>query len=541
MGFFTTICPSCGEKIKRSAKFCSKCRADSQSGWRLCDHWHPNRADAKFCSKCGRPIASEPKGGPVAQVWNRAPEDFARRFDLPDFQGAFREGFLVETGTRALLLADRKFIQELPAGRYTPESGSKHSVMWEKLPKQMTVILVDAGDTELYMAFKDLFAKDKVKAQVNARFIIRMNDPSAFFVNVLKDREEYGLKDLSDMLYAELKNAVQEGVSRHEAMALSGDMAIKKQFETMMEHHLSQTLGRTGLSLNQIRSLEFLTAEDALKEEQGRLETYKRRVAMWDELRKAANIDKMNKAGTEEELAAFIFEIDKNQLLRREEMEELILGFSERKEDRALARKFLVEKLTQEHNLEIQRVKMIEEGKMTLLQVDNEIEARRRKHRAELDMWEEGIRRKIKVALDALELKGKKYDLRHKRKMQEIDEAKELSKVSAEVLMTMTDTDKARMIADLTKTKLLAGLDEAKILAMGATDNPDSALAAAFAEKFKAMQDGKLAKEQKEMYEMFFQRLSDVQKDAMEKMRDVAKSAAEVGKPNVIYPPVGGK
>jgi hypothetical protein len=123
----------------------------------------------------------------------------------------------------------------------------------------------------------------------------------------------------------------------------------------------------------------------------------------------------------------------------------------------------------------------------------------------------------------------------------EIERAQELSKVSTEVLITMTDAEKARMIADLARTERLKDLDEGKILAMGAADNPDSQLALAFAEKFKALQEGKLADVQKEMYEKFFKQLSETHKESLEMMRDVAKSAAESGKPNVIYPPGGGQ
>jgi hypothetical protein len=293
-----------------------------------------------------------------------------------------------------MLLVDGKYVQSLPAGLYTPESPSREKILWDNFPKHATIVAVDAGDVELYLAFPDLFAGDNVKVQAKGRIVLRISDESAFFINLMKDREEFTLNDLSTMLYDELRNAVAESAAKHDAGALTGDLAVKKEFETAMELHLSQTLGRIGLALAQIRSIDFAHAEVALREEKGKLSTYKKRVAMWDELRKTANTDRMNKVRTEEDLVEFMHEVDKERLLREEEVEELKRAFAEKKEDHELARNFLIEKLTIEHELEMRRVRLVEQGKMNLTQIDNEIEAERRKKKAELENWEQRVRTK---------------------------------------------------------------------------------------------------------------------------------------------------
>jgi hypothetical protein len=535
MGFFSTTCPDCGEKNKRGVKFCQRCGADSQAGWHICSHcWTINKASATFCRKCGAGIESKAAHVPVAQVWNRDPGDFARRFELPDLRGAFKSGFYVETGTRALLLVDGRYVQSLPAGLYTPESPSREKILWDNFPRHATVVAVDAGDAELYVTFPELFAKDKVTVQATVRVIVRISDEAAFFVNEMKDREVYTVHDLAAVLYDELRDGMAEMAGKYDAGALTGNLNMKDEFGTSLELHLSHTLSRAGLSLVQVRSIAFVHAEQELDRERGKLSTYKKRVALWDELRKAASSDKMNKVTTEEQFAAFLRGVDKERLLRTEEMEELQRGFAERKADHNLARDFLIEKLKIEHDLEMRHIALIKEGEMDLMRIDNEIEAERRKKTADMKLW-------VADKEEKLRLVGVLVDLKHKKEMLRIERAKELSKVSAEVLMTMTDTEKAKLIKDLTRTRLLKDLSEQQVLAMGAAENPDSQLAVAFAEKFKAMEDGKMAGAQKEMYETFFKRLADLQKEAMEMMRDVAKAGAETGKPNVVYPPGGSK
>ncbi len=524
MGFFSTICPSCGRKISKSARFCPHCQADPQAGWRLCTKcWNVNKAAAKFCTRCGASLTGTPAGVPVGQVWNRGPDDFARRFELPDFKGAFKNGFYVATGTRAMLLVDGKYIQSLPPGLYTPESPSREKILWNNFPQHATVIAVDAGDTELYLTFPGLPSKENMKVETTLRLVLRISDESAFFVNRMKDLEEITIDDLLAFIYPEAKNAMAECVAKHNAADLKGDLALKKEFETAMELHLSQTLGRIGLAFVQVRTLE---CDYELRDEEVKLATYKKRVELWDKMRQAVNSDRMNKVTTEEEFAKFIHEVDKEKLLREEEMEELKRAFAEKKEDHELARRFLTEKLTLEHKLEMQRLNIVANKERFLHKIE-----------------------KVKIALELklkkAEMKDKEERLRidreHEEKQKEIERAQELSRVSTEVLITMTDSEKAQIIADLAKTKILKDLDEDEILAMGAADKPDSQLALAFAEKFKALQEGKLVDMQKEMYEKFFKQLSEANKQALEMMRDVAKSAAESGKPNVVYPPGGSK
>ncbi len=85
-----------------------------------------------------------------------------------------------------------------------------------------------------------------------------------------------------------------------------------------------------------------------------------------------------------------------------------------------------------------------------------------------------------------------------------------LADMSAEALITLSSPDQARVIADLKKTEALKGMSDEAIYAMMAKDSP--ALAAALAERFKAMQADPAA-QQAEVKALYERMLADIQKD----------------------------
>ena len=55
MGLFSDICPKCGSKVSKLARFCSECGHGAPDGWFKCPQcgkWVGN--DSKFCPHCNK-------------------------------------------------------------------------------------------------------------------------------------------------------------------------------------------------------------------------------------------------------------------------------------------------------------------------------------------------------------------------------------------------------------------------------------------------------------------------------------------------------
>ena len=75
MGLFSDICPDCGSRVSKRAKFCSKCGRGAPDGWFKCPQcgkWIGN--DSKFCPHCNHPLFPEDRIDLAGGVWARKPD-----------------------------------------------------------------------------------------------------------------------------------------------------------------------------------------------------------------------------------------------------------------------------------------------------------------------------------------------------------------------------------------------------------------------------------------------------------------------------------
>src|SRR5207249_1261883 len=148
MGFLSGACPKCGQRVSNLAKFCAQCGESSGGLFRLCKTCGKAiRAASKFCSGCGEPVKVEGSAAAFPHVWRRVidpvtkrPLDFAARFDLGDLRGAYREGFIVEEGSRALLLVGGRLERVVPPGAHSgPAPGAAEAAA---APSPASVVLI---------------------------------------------------------------------------------------------------------------------------------------------------------------------------------------------------------------------------------------------------------------------------------------------------------------------------------------------------------------------------------------------------------------
>lgn len=234
------FCRTCGEKVSGGMIRCRHCGSANDSG-------------AKYCVQCGKKMGGENPPQTDGARWRRGDDDFATRVDLDDLDGIFRKGVVVEQGTKALLFVNGALAETLQPGLHD-FSTNKFNFGQQK---SGSAILVDAGDLELALDLKRIYTGDPLAIDITCKVVVRVDNPTFFFTNVMKGRVSYLVSELRRSLYDEMTNAFNEAVGKKPVTELNHDLSLKKQLEVSVENHLRTTLQRNGLNLIQLRTIDY--------------------------------------------------------------------------------------------------------------------------------------------------------------------------------------------------------------------------------------------------------------------------------------------
>lgn len=621
-------CQKCGRTSPKGSKFCGGCGGTLEGGKIECPKCNKmNDSASIFCAECGSTIHREQQTDIENSLWRRAPDEFAVRIEAGrtignDLAGIFKKGINVENGTVALFFVDGALKEKLHPGHHTIETVSDQLRKIISTQHTAAVVLVDSGALELDFTVNEIYTKDPLKLKVMCKTVLQLADPTIFFVNVLKGRDSYRINELKDLILSELKNALNECVGDKSVEELSTNLVLKKSFQAKLEGHFLQTFNMFGLSFKQVRAIDFIHEKiDELKgkmeevyllvsEEEAKLSNRKRlfdvyakdeiqditekkvgvslyneRAKVWEEMRKAVSSDKMNEIKSEDELEAFLQEMNKGKLIRDEEIYELKRTYAENREDHDRARQFLQSRMDLEKTIDLERVRLTGRGDLETEEIEIELKKKRvvyeaqiaeeraklatvreeriKNEMAELDLKKSSAKTDAEIraiereedrldgemglallektqAIKAkkereemllelekeerlLKLEIQKKDAEHKRKMEEVEK---FSNASAEALIMMSQTDPnkaAELLADLKKTDTLKGMTEDQILAMAAGGSPE--LAKAFAEKFKAQSSN--IEEVKDLYKKMFDEQKESSKGFSGQLQEMFNKALE--------------
>jgi hypothetical protein len=464
--FFQVECPKCRSKNKSGARFCGTCGEHLPGSELKCSNCGATvAADRSFCGNCGKPLAESAAPLLTGNRWARRVEDFATKVEVDDVEGFFKKGLLVEAGTKAIFFVNGAYSGILDPGKYEM-GGLLQKIKNVFNSKSTTAVLVDAADVELRLPLGGLQTRDPIKLAAECRLVIQLDNPTEFFENVMKGRQNYPLTELRSYLEDELRNCVQEFIGTKSVQELSGNLGFKNEIEQGVVQHLSRTFSRTGFTFVQVRVFDFrhprldalserkeeywLHAQDLqaklagegsslgldrklLDQETAKalmeLEVYEDRAKVYERMRKAVASNQMNEVTNENELEKFMQSIDKDKLLRAEDMQSLLQDFGEKKEDHDMARRHLIQRLKIEQTMDLQRAALL--GKIGLsrtvtesvraeemAQLDHELAARRRAlESTQAEEWSQ-----LKMGVDARRLQVEsEFDLARKKSELEMD------------------------------------------------------------------------------------------------------------------------
>ena len=144
--------------------------------------------------------------------------------------------------------------------------------------------------------------------------------------------------------------------------------------------------------------------------------------------------------------------------------------------------------------------------------------------------WEDERRRM--QAKWVIELEKIEIDVRREREVRqfELDRMKQLGQMGTDALIAASPLEQGRIIAELKKDERLKDMSEEQILALAAKDSPQ--VAQAFAEKFRAMSEGKASEREREMYDRLLGSERDkamhISEQANRMTEEMRKSALEL-------------
>ena len=589
----TFKCRSCGAENKKESNFCSQC-GQPVAGQICGSCGQPVRAGAAFCTSCGTPVqqagaassATTPDTAPdlsKLNVWQRRPNDLAHRFEVSDLNSCFlgaTKKITVMQGTKAIFLQGGKYMGDLPPGTYTA-GGLVEFLKTLKLFEKTTVILVDDGDIPVDFSIGELRTKENFVAGVKGRMVVKVDKPILLFDNLMKSRPQLEVVDLLGNVRNEMLNVLQSKIKGYSFEELYGNLDIRKELQQDFEFNLTTTISRWGLQLVHlpyfdydesywqeiIRTRGALSRELIANGEKMKMEAeigllpYEQQVATEEKIHRIDEVkvaldkevetlerkrfdgittlfrqrltdDKMNEFKNAEDLEQYLYSIDKDKVIRQNEMIDFKKQFDDNRQDRSNARQMMIQTITQRHELDMKREILVEEVEGKSIVDDYDIRKRVRDH--EQDIKEAGagidlhakikeIKRKDAAGYQAMDLEKaqKSADLEGQR-------LKDRSAATDEALISMAEGTQAGQIAEIARMKQAKALTEEQLMALSAKDS--SVVATALKEKYGSDQVKALNEIRMKDKEESVQRTQQMEERSMDRMERVHnKSLEEMG------------
>lgn len=512
------ICPVCGKEIRCGARFCSSCGTDLQN---LPQETLPANADTLLSVNSDH------------MQWNILPGQIAVRIDESDMDAsAGIKGIVIQPGIKAFIVADGKIIGELEAGNYKFESLlSAKSSFFQKFKsyikklfairgniiegaKFVSVILLRGIDFPLVCSYKGLRCKD-ISVDASLHFICRITNIIKFYESLLVDRKSVTYNSFSAFLSEDVRLIVSQCIDKHYTDLRDSENLTKElnplltstlqdaypfldvlrivSFSTLNEdmERINKLQDELFISENELNQLvkrndfisrlssenyrheldnadseaDFLALMEKIDEKKLLTEDEREKFAAL-----LASQRRLRNAKTEDEEAAILSDIRKNNILRDSEIAELEHMVAHKSRLQGITDAQIIAKATLENKIEAGKLELRYETEVENQRLANNIKRKEAEDRYQEEKRQRQIQLEKEEGLSQLELlkqaqaiRIEREEVEHKRKLEEL---------------------KASSEAELERNKLYAGMSVEQIMAINPNISP--AAAAALAEKFKS-------------------------------------------------------
>jgi|694.fasta_scaffold128371_3 hypothetical protein len=349
--------------------------------------------------------------------WSAPVDIFARNLSIDDSEisrGVLTDSIIIEPGTRACAMVDGRFLGEIPAGEFTFRDFRDKLQFWRK--GQATFLLTRSDVVRLPVNCEGFVSADDVPIDMRIEVGAQIEDPVLFMKNLMGPRKEYPVKELAERLTPAVKQEAWVATARLKVEELRGPAIAAKVAQQVVDA-IAPAFKRYGLRVFSVEGLlmqpsgmerywEKVKENNADVAEQ-RLVNKRMgddvgiltdRISLREKLRDVVVSDELDKARSEEELKGLIAAVDKQRLIRKEEMDQLVEGFEQRKGDREALRQHIVEVLDINRQQELDQLRTQVGHSLEMANKKNELELAEATNSVENLQWRNEIAREIELA-----------------------------------------------------------------------------------------------------------------------------------------------
>lgn len=349
--------------------------------------------------------------------WSAPAEIFARSLSLEDNdipRGWLKNSIVIEPGTRACAIVDGHLIGEVPTGEFTFHDFRDKLQFWRK--GQATILLTRSDVVRLPVKCDGFVSADDVPIDMRIDVGVQIEDPSLFMKNLMGPRKDYPVHELAERLTPAVKQEAWVATARLKVDELRGPAIAAKVAQQVVDA-IAPAFRRYGLRVFSVEGMlvqptgmekHWEKVKDNNIEVAGERLANKRmgddvgilteRIALREKLRDIAISDQFDQARSEEEMKGLIAQVDKSRLLRKEEMDQLVEGFEQRKGDREALRRHIVEVLDINRQQEIDQLRVQVGHALELAGKRNELELAEATNSVENLQWRNEIAREVELA-----------------------------------------------------------------------------------------------------------------------------------------------
>ena len=379
-------------------------------------------------------------------IWTTPEQVFARSITLGDAElprGWTKNSVVIQPGTKACAVVDGTFIGDIPPGEFTFHDLREKLLSWRK--GEATLLLTRSDVVRLPVDCKGIVSADDVPMDIRVDVGVQIDNPAVFVNNMMGPRKDFTVEELAARLMPAVRQEAWSATARMNVDDLRGAAIVSKVAQqivagiadsfkryglrvfsvegllmqpTGMEKHwdkvkennieiageqlINKRLGQDvsiknerGLLESQLHGIENRNELEALNAEVTRRSE---RIPALEKLRDAAIADTFDSAKSSEELKQLLSGVDKQRLLRKEEIGQLVEGFEERKTDRASLREHIVTVLDLNRQQEVDSLKLAVEHSLELANTKNELEMAEATNSVENVKWRNEIAREFESA-----------------------------------------------------------------------------------------------------------------------------------------------
>ncbi len=351
----------CGHRVKRKAKFCSKCGSPTPMGWWRCagcGRWIGN--ESAFCPHCSKAQAIDDRLTMKDGVWQKAPSLFAQRFEASDITALMQRGLTIREGERALVLNDGAFAEVLQPGLQSREVvEGMRAFLAAGGRKQL--VMVDASAIEFPLQV-EVETSEALLADVRCVAVVQLDEaqPVPFLANLLGADPSLTYEAIAERLLPEVKLAVQAVCRTQTVDTLFKDPNVRIDLEDGVATALTRHLAGLGLRFVRLGEVEFTGALfEHLRREAGAVEQQRRELEFQLRVQAMMRVAKVDSATGEAELEAKLATLAHEKQVRETVHQEELNRLREAATLAQLKATQEVERSQQAHADELERMKSV--------------------------------------------------------------------------------------------------------------------------------------------------------------------------------------